>query len=157
MYFFVILVLNGYQVVKNGEIINQLFLGEYNPSFTKGNRLALPKKLREVIHGNTVILVRGIEKCIYGFDKARWLQETDKHIDLSLFDNESRKLKRYLYSGASETELDSQGRFVLPNNLIEYGGLGDEIYIIGAGDHFEIWQSSNWKEHLNRISVDLSN
>lgn len=143
--------------MKNGETINQLFLGEYNPSFTKGNRLALPKKLREAISGNTVILVRGLEKCVYGFDKNQWMIEVNKHIDLSLFDAESRKLKRYLYSGATETDLDGQGRFVLPNNLIEYANLSEEVYVIGAGDHFEIWQGTNWKENLNRISSELSN
>lgn len=151
------MVLNGYQVVKNGELINQLFLGEYNPSFTKGNRLALPKKLREAINGNTVILVRGLEKCVYGFDRNQWMIEANKHIDLSLFDKESRKLKRYLYSGASETDLDGQGRFVVPTNLIDYASLNEEVFIIGAGDHFEIWQSNNWQEHLNKISVELSN
>ena len=144
-------------MVKNGETINQLFLGEYNPSFAKGNRLALPKKLREAILGNTVILVRGLEKCVYGFDKNQWMIEANKHIDLSLFDQESRKLKRYLYSGASETDLDGQGRFVLPTNLIEYASLTDQIYIVGAGDHFEIWNSTNWKEHINKISIELSN
>ena len=144
-------------MVKNGESINQLFLGEYNPSFTKGNRLALPKKLREAIIGNTVILVRGLEKCVYGFDKSQWLLEAGRHIDLSLFDKESRKLKRYLYSGASETDLDAQRRFVVPTNLIDYANLNNEVYIVGAGDHFEIWQSQNWKDHLNKISVELSN
>lgn len=143
--------------MKNGETVNQLFLGEYNPSFTKGNRLALPKKLREAISGNTVILVRGLEKCVYGFDKNQWMIEANKHIDLSLFDAESRKLKRYLYSGATETDLDGQGRFVLPTNLIEYANLSEEVYVIGAGDHFEIWQGTNWKENLNRISSELSN
>jgi len=144
-------------VVKNGETTDQLFLGEYNPSFSKGNRLALPKKLREAINGSTVILVRGLEKCVYGFDKKQWMTEANKHIDLSIFDQESRKLKRYLYSGASENDLDVQGRFVMPTNLIDYANLTNEIYVIGAGDHFEIWDKKGWEEHLNKISVELSN
>ena len=144
-------------MVKNGELFNQLFLGEYNPSFTKGNRLALPKKLRDAINGNTMILVRGLEKCLYGFDKAQWMVEANKHIDLSIFDKKARKLKRYLYSGASETDLDLQGRFVVPINLTDYAELDNQVYIVGAGDHFEIWSKSGWQEHLNKISVELSN
>jgi len=133
------------------------FLGEYCPSFTKGNRLALPKKMREVVSGKQVILVRGLEKCVYGFDKATWESEAQKHIDLSIFDSNSRKLKRYLYSGASVIEMDTQGRFVVPQNLIEYASLESDLYVVGAGDHFEIWSSTNWNEHLSKISAELSN
>ena len=143
--------------MKNGEISNQLFLGEYNPSFTRGNRLVLPKKLRDGITENTIVLVRGLEKCIYGFDKRQWMVEAEKHIDLSIFNKEARKLKRYLYSGASETDLDLQGRFVVPTNLIDYAKLDNQVYIVGAGDHFEIWSKSGWQEHLNKISIELSN
>jgi len=40
--------------------------------------------------------------------------------------------------------LDSQGRFVIPEGMIRYASLGDNLTIIGAGDHFEIWNNETW-------------
>ena len=47
----------------------KMFLGEYQPNLTDGSRLALPKKLREQILGDEVVLSRGFEKCIFVYDK----------------------------------------------------------------------------------------
>ena len=53
-----------------------------------------------------------------------------------------------MFAQAEEVDLDSQGRFVLNGNLKNYAGLeAGEITIIGAGDHFEIWDKNEWVSH----------
>jgi MraZ protein len=134
----------------------KMFLGEYNPSFTKGSRIALPKKLREDINENTVILSRGFEKCIFLYEKSAWLNESAKQVNDPIFDLKTRNLKRYLYSTATEVSLDSQGRFVVPQSLIKYAGLDQEVVVLGAGDHIEIWDGHVWEGHLEKISMELA-
>jgi hypothetical protein len=48
-------------------------------------------------------------------------------------------MHRYFFSGASEAELDKQGRVMVPSPLGDYAGLGKEVVVVGIRDHLEIW------------------
>lgn len=133
-----------------------MFLGEYQPNITEGSRLALPKKLREQITGDEIILSKGFEKCIFVYDKEDWVTEAQKQVENPISDARTRELKRYMFSGASETSIDSQGRVVIPNNLKDYAGIDKKTVVIGAGDHVEIWDLDNWSEHSEKISYSWS-
>lgn len=133
-----------------------MFLGEYQPNLTEGARVALPKKLRDQINSASVILSRGFERCIFGYDKEEWLKEAEKQVSLPISDSKVRTLKRYMFSTASDVELDAQGRFVIPQSLKEYAQIEGEMVVIGAGDHFEIWNNENWYKHLEVIEKELT-
>ena len=133
-----------------------MFLGEYQPNITEGSRIALPKKLREQVRGDELILSRGFEKCIFIYDKEDWVTEANKQVENPISDLKTRDLKRYMYAGAMESAIDAQGRVVLPTNLKEYAEIDKKTAVIGAGDHIEIWDLANWKLRLEKISQDLS-
>jgi MraZ protein len=134
----------------------RMFLGEYQPNMTEGSRIALPKKLRDQIAGDEVIMSRGFEKCIFVYAKEDWVLEAAKQVESPITDLKTRDVKRYMYASATETGIDTQGRLVLPNNLKDYAGINKKTSVIGAGDHIEIWDSSLWQEHLDKISAELS-
>ena len=134
----------------------RMFLGEYQPNITEGSRIALPKKLREQVRGDDLILSRGFEKCIFIYDKEDWVVEANKQVENPISDSKTRDLKRYMYAGAVESTIDTQGRVVLPNSLKEYAEIDKKTAVIGAGDHIEIWDLGNWKERLEKISQDMS-
>lgn len=125
------------------------FLGEYRHNLTERNRIALPKRIRVEIEGFEVILARGFEKCIAGFDKVQWQKMAQEQVNIQFNDERGRLLRRQIFSSAMVTELDAQGRVVLPDALLNWAGLkgkvGEELLVIGAGDHFEIWNQENWK------------
>jgi len=134
----------------------RMFLGEYQPNITEGSRIALPKKLRDQIRGEEVILLRGFEQCIFLYDKEDWVNEADKQVENPITDLKSRNLKRYLYASAAEMAIDSQGRIVIPASLKEYASIAKKTTVIGAGDHIEIWDSDLWNAHLEKISLDFA-
>ena len=134
----------------------RMFLGEYQPNITEGSRIALPKKLRDQIRGEEVILLRGFEQCIFLYDKEDWVNEADKQVENPITDLKSRNLKRYLYASAAEMAIDSQGRIVIPASLKEYASIARKTTVIGAGDHIEIWDSDLWNAHLEKISLDFA-
>ncbi len=137
----------------------KMFLGEYNPNITEGSRLSLPKKMREQISGDTVVLTRGFEKCVYIYDKNDWGEQAQKYIDSSKIDSQQSKirdLERYVYASATEVAIDSQGRFVLPANLVSYAGIDAKTSVIGVGNRIEVWDSSVWQVHMEKISAELS-
>ncbi|MFA5776338.1 MAG: division/cell wall cluster transcriptional repressor MraZ [Patescibacteria group bacterium] len=133
----------------------KMFLGEYQPNITEGNRIALPKKLREQIVGEEIILSKGFEKCVFLYDRGDWAQEWQKQAVNPITDSKTRELKRYVFSGAVDATVDEQGRFVVPQSLRSYAGLEKDVVVIGAGDHIELWDGEAWSLHLNKISREL--
>ena len=132
----------------------RMFLGEYQVNITEGARLSLPKKLRDQT-GEVAILTRGFEKCLLGYAREDWEGESQKQLTAPISDAKARHLKQYFYSGAAEVSFDDQGRFVLPASLHEYGGIGLKAVVIGAGDHFEIWDEKQWRAHLAKIGTEV--
>ncbi|MBU0534964.1 MAG: division/cell wall cluster transcriptional repressor MraZ [Patescibacteria group bacterium] len=134
----------------------RMFLGEYQPNITEGSRIALPKKLREQVRGDDLILSKGFEKCIFVYDKEDWVTEAQKQVENPISDAKTRDLKRYMYAGASESTIDSQGRVVLPASLLSYAEINKRTAVVGAGDHVEIWDLDNWNARIGKISQELS-
>ncbi len=128
-----------------------MFLGEYQHTLDDRGRLSLPKKIRQELDSVEVILTRGFESCIFGYQKSTWVSETQKQLEIPVFEEKGRNLRRYIFSAAVTAEIDKLGRILLPANLKEYAGIKGEVIVIGAGDHFEIWDSQKWKEYLLTI------
>lgn len=129
-----------------------MFLGEYQTKFSGQGRIILPKKFRKELLGQKdIVLSRGFEGCIWGYTLEDFAKEAEKQLLISATEKRARYLRRYLFSGAEETLLDDQGRFVIPKSLLDYAKLETEVVLIGAGDHFEIWKPQKWNETINQI------
>lgn len=123
-----------------------MFLGEFRHSIDKKGRVILPAKFRDALKDG-VVVTRGLDNCLWIFSKTEWMQVEDGIRKLSLTKNNARKFTRFLLSGASEEELDRQGRISLPQQLREHAGLERDIVIIGVSDRLEIWSKENWDKY----------
>lgn len=131
-----------------------MFLGSFVPSFDiNSRRLALPKKIRAYLAKNEVILSFGFEKCIFGFDTKSWQKQSQKQLDLPLTQRSSRDLRRFFFASAASVTLDDQGRLVIPSTLLDYAQVEKPV-IIGAGDHFEIWDQRVWQKERSRLEKE---
>ncbi len=68
------------------------------------------------------------------------------------------RLKNYMrlyYSQAEETEVDAQGRIRIPERLIQFAGLKQEVVFLGVHDHVELWDPENWKHFLSSHGSDF--
>ncbi len=132
-----------------------VFYGEYTINITDGGRLVIPKKIRELLKGDSFILTKGFSKCLSGYDSEQWNNKTNSLMNqTSLLDTENIDKKRFIFSGANQINIDEQGRIVLPKALVDFMKLKNEkVVIIGAGDHFEIWGIENWNNYLEKINL----
>ena len=129
----------------------KLFLGEYDHSLDDRARVTLPRKIRQEIEDREIVLARGYEGCIFGFDRSSWERESAKHLDTPVTDEKGREVRRYLFAAAEKVEIDKLGRILLPALLKEYAAIGREVKIVGTGDHFEIWDVTRWNEYAVRL------
>ena len=132
-----------------------MLIGEYEGKLTDKNRLAIPKKIRDELKGN-MVLSRGYEGCLILLDAKLW-QVLEKTINRKpILSLSVRDMKRYILGSAYEVELDDQGRFVLPNNLKDFGKIDKNVYFVGLMDWVEVWAEEKWKAKINELSKNAT-
>ena len=127
-----------------------MLLGEHEHSLDDKNRLTLPAKLRAAFEDG-VVVSRGLDGCLYAYPRTEWQRLADRIAALDPLGEDARRMRRHFFSGASQGELDRQGRLVLSPTLIEYAGLEREVTVAGVHDHLEIWDRTRWRQQLHEV------
>ena len=86
------------------------------------------------------------------FPRSAWDALVAKVDTLPMGDQGARTFQRFLFSSTFEIEIDRQGRVVLPANLREWAGLGNEAVLVGGRDHIELWQPGRWAEYSREMN-----
>ena len=123
-----------------------MLIGEYEHSIDAKGRLIMPAKLREDI-GEKFIITKGLDGCLFGFSQNEWTNFEEKLKTLPLTNKNARDFVRFFLSGATECEIDKQGRFLIASNLRQYAEMEKEVAIIGVGTRIEIWNKEKWKQY----------
>jgi MraZ protein len=128
-----------------------LLLGEFEHSLDDKNRLTLPARFRRAF-ADGVFVARGIDPCLLVYPPDGWNDLVDGRMaGLDPFSREARQMSRYLFAGASEAELDKQGRIMLPGPLMKHARLEREIVVAGVRDHLELWAPDAWRKELDDV------
>jgi MraZ protein len=127
-----------------------MLIGEYLHTIDPKKRLSLPVKFRKEL-GNTVIVTRGLDQCLFVFPQGAWKKLVQKFSDLSIGSVETRGFNRFMLSGAVEVEVDSAGRILLPEFLKIFATLGSKVVLAGVNDRVEIWDQERWEAYKKKI------
>ncbi|WP_069650154.1 division/cell wall cluster transcriptional repressor MraZ [Caloranaerobacter ferrireducens] len=120
-----------------------MFIGEYQHSIDKKGRLIIPAKFREDL-GDSFILTKGLDNCLFVYPKSEWKVLEEKLKSLPLTRKDARAFVRFFFAGATECELDKQGRILIPSNLRQHCKLVKDAVIIGVSNRVEIWSKEEW-------------
>ena len=123
-----------------------MFLGEYQHSIDAKGRVIIPAKFREDL-GEEFILTKGLDGCLFVYPMDQWKELEQKLKSLPLTQKDARAFARFFFAGASEGELDKQGRVMIAPQLREYGNLSKDIMIIGVANRLEIWDVDKWQQY----------
>jgi MraZ protein len=123
-----------------------MFLGEYQHSLDPKGRIIVPSKFREEL-GAKFIATKGLDNCLFLYPMDEWKTIEEKLRSLPFTRGDVRSFARFFFSGASELEIDKQGRILLPQNLRDYAGIEKDLIVIGVGSRVEIWASDKWAQY----------
>ena len=126
-----------------------MLLGEYKHNLDPKGRVAIPAKFREELKAGAII-TRGLDTCLFVFAAKEWESLAKKLIALPLAQANSRAFARLMLAGASNVEVDSQGRVLIPDYLRKYAGLAREVVLTGLYNRAEIWDSERWSEYKQK-------
>jgi len=140
------------------------FLGEYEATLDLKGRFLLPAGFKKQLpqEGATqFVLNRGFEKCLTLYPIQSWEPIFSEISKLNDFDPKVREFRRYFLNGATQVELDSAGRLLLPKNLSEHAGLEKDIVLVSAVNKIEIWDKSKYTQFFETFTPqafsDLAN
>ena len=133
-----------------------MFMGEYHHNIDDKNRLVIPSNYRSSL-GETFVITRGLEKCLYIYTVAEWQKIVAKLASLPFTKKDARTFIRSFFSAAANCSLDRQGRINITPNQAVYAELTKECVIIGVNDRLEIWSKENWDKFNDEYSEALEN
>ena len=132
--------------------------GEYRHNLDPKKRIFIPAKLREEL-GTTFVVAKDIrEKCLKVYSLEGWetyitpLREQKRKL--------SEKILRFLHASLAQVTPDSQGRIVLPQELVQHAEIDKNVVIVGCCDYAEIWSESIYEamkeeEDISEILAEL--
>ena len=135
------------------------FTSEFESKLDTKGRLVLPARIKAQLpsgEGNELVIRRGFELCLILYPMVEFKKVFSKISGLSEFNEEYRKLQRNFFSGTATVELDANGRFVIPKNMLSYAQLEKDLILIGMGNKVEVWNPSIYEKHLIKDPSELS-
>ena len=132
-----------------------MFIGEYHHTIDEKGRIIIPAKFRENL-GKEFIITRGIENCLFVYSLQNWAKITDKLSSLPFTKKDARTFNRFFMSGATNVELDKQGRVNISQPLIDYANLIKDCVVIGTGDRLEVWSQESWNSFFDSTKDNMS-
>ena len=132
-----------------------MFMGEYHHNIDEKSRIIMPSKFRYDL-GETFVITRGIDSCLFVYPKETWNNITNKLNELSFTKKDVRSFQRFFLSAATICEFDKQGRINISSPLASYANLTKECVIIGVNDRIEIWSKKNFDKFLNESMENVT-
>ncbi|MBP6860525.1 MAG: division/cell wall cluster transcriptional repressor MraZ [Candidatus Pacebacteria bacterium] len=130
-----------------------MFIGEYRHTFDAKNRISLPAKFRKEL-GRAVVVTRGLDSCLFVYPKKTWEAEARKIAAHATGGAAGRGLSRLMLAGASEAEVDSTGRILVPDYLKKFASLDTRAVVAGVSARIEVWDESAWEKYTATIEKE---
>ena len=133
------------------------FLGEYEVTIDAKGRFLLPAGFKKQIPedwGNIFVISRGIEPCLTLYPMKFWEPIFSDISQLNEFDPKVRQFQRYFLNGATNVELDTAGRLLIPPTLKQYASLDKDAVLVAAVKKIEIWYKRKYQQFFENFSPD---
>lgn len=136
-----------------------IFRGINNLALDTKGRMAMPARYRERLMdtcGGRLVVTVDRDRCLLVYPLHEWEIIESQLVNLPSLNKQARLLQRLLIGHATEMELDSQGRILIPPMLRDYAQLDKKIVLIGQGKKFEIWDEQSWNDNQDGWLTDMN-
>ncbi|MBN2556960.1 MAG: division/cell wall cluster transcriptional repressor MraZ [Anaerolineales bacterium] len=133
-----------------------MFLGQFTHNIDTKGRLTIPVRYRDALADGAYV-TQGFERNLMVYTIESFERLAKKATTLSATNPEARAVRRLIFGGATEVQLDSSGRILIPPFLREYAQIESALTIVGSGEYFEIWTAEAWEAELKSVTDPESN
>ncbi len=127
------------------ELMFNGFTGRFSHNIDEKGRITFPVAFRESL-GEHPFILNGFDQNLLIMDETRFQALYDRVNSMNMGDENTRRLRRLIFSTATQIEFDKAGRFIIPQPLREIAHLNGSAMIVGIGKDIEIWNPDYYKE-----------
>ena len=124
-----------------------MFRGSFEHTVDSKGRVSVPSRFRDIIADRfegKLVLTMDFDKCIVVYPLEEWERVEEKIKALPQSQKEVKEFTRFVFSNATECELDRQGRVLIPPALRERAGINKSVMVVGIIGKMEIWDKAAW-------------
>ena len=125
-----------------------MYFGYYEHNLDDKGRLMIPARLREgLVSGSPLYIVNGFDGYLGVYNEEGYkalCSYLDQYTD---FNQDARKVRRDIYSSTFLLNVDKLGRIQIPSGVLARYNIKKSVVVLGAGDHFEIWETEAYKSY----------
>lgn len=126
------------------------FLGEHKVKLDSKGRLRIPGSLKSKLNpdaNETFVITRGFDGCLELYPMDIWKKVRSKlRSNFKKFDRKSRMVMRGFLNGATDLKLDGNDRINVPNHLLQFAGIKNEVYLTPGEGTIEMWSVERYDE-----------
>ena len=123
-----------------------MLIGRHDSKIDEKNRISFPNKFRKEL-GEQLVITQGFEGSLIVIKATQMNLLLEGSEGKPITHKQARDTETFLLGGAEEVKLDSKGRFVIPDHLKKYAGLGEEVACLGVLRYVRIWDKKRWEEY----------
>ncbi|MBP9712799.1 MAG: division/cell wall cluster transcriptional repressor MraZ [Sterolibacterium sp.] len=126
-----------------------MFQGAAALNLDAKGRMAVPARHRDALQAlgeGRLVLTAHPHRCLLLYPAPAWEPIRSKILAASSFDPRAAAIKRVLVGNARDETLDGAGRLLIAPELRNYATLEKQVWLVGMGSHFEIWNDASWQQ-----------
>jgi MraZ protein len=131
-----------------------MLLGQFEGVVGEKSRIALPKKIRAII-GSKLIITLGYENSLIIVSEEGWKALLEGTEGRPFIEKPARETQRYLLGGATFVELDTKGRFIIPDYLRRFAKIKGEVVFLGLSRYVELWDRELWETYRQNLEKNI--
>ena len=134
-----------------------MFRGITATTIDAKGRITVPTKHREEIDvacGGRIVITVDIDRCLLIYPLPEWERVESDLLSLPNMGKQVRRLHRLYLGHAKPCEVDGQFRILLPQELREFASLKKNVYLVGQGNKFELWDEKSWQQNCEEWLQD---
>ncbi len=125
-----------------------LFLGNYDYAMDERGRVPIPPRFRDAFVTGIVLTQGTPDRCIRAYPQSSFDDQAAEYLAQPVTSRVGRIMRREFFSRAWPSELDRQGRVLVPGQLRSYAGLEGGVTLLGSGEWIEIWNPDDLRKAL---------
>lgn len=142
----------------------QFFKGEHVAHLDGKGRIGIPVDWRPLLQGDeraifyaypSVKSPENAENAVRCLSSERLARLNNQVQQMPTFAPQRQVVEGLILSRVKAHNLDGQGRTVLNTDILSEAGIGDEMVLVGFGDHFQIWDPAKLADYRARLAQSV--
>jgi MraZ protein len=117
---------------------------------------ALRTKLAPVLQEGLVLKRSIFENCLEIYTMKAWEKEMEQVGSLNRFIKKNNDFIRQFTAGVRTVEIDTNGRLLIPKNLLAFAQITKDVVLSASIDRIEVWDKDKYNETLHKGAEKFS-